>query len=159
MLFKIILLVFGLLIIVAAVIGMWRTYKAEHGQNQKIFQSGTANSAAFSGEYQGTVTGYSGAWQGKSIDQTQARGINRFREGATVVERYPFATSVGKGLRDRQLDVIKLDYNQPGNPWWLKFIVDEVVEIAPATYLGKVHLHILPGVTFTAGYFTLTKSQ
>lgn len=32
---------------------------------------------------------------------------------------------------------------------------DEIVQVESGTYLGKVHLHILPGYPFTMGYFRL----
>lgn len=154
---KILLTVVGVLVLAVLVFGWRRTYKTEHGQNQEKFRGGTADMTMLDGDYEGVVTGYDGTWQGKTIFQAENRGINRFKQGDSVVQKYPFATYVGKGLRDRELDVIKLDYNQRGNPWWLQFIVDEMVKVGPDTYLGKVHIHLAPGLTFSMGYFTLER--
>ncbi len=154
---KALLLLIGLVVVAAVLFGWKRTYKTEHGVTQEKFRSGTADTATLNGDYTGFVTGYEGAWQGKSINQAENTGINRFKEGDQVVQKYPFKTYVGKGLRDKDLDVIKLDYNQPGNPWWLRFIIDEMVSTGPDTYLGKVHIHLAPGITFSMGYFTLKK--
>jgi hypothetical protein len=138
--------------------GLWRTYTVEHSQNQQLFRQGAADTTTLDGEYTGRVTGYEGRWQGKTFFRQDSRGINRFQESGSIVNKYPFKTYLGKGLRDPDLNVIKLDYNQSGNPWWLRFIVDEIVMSAPDTYLGKVHIHVAPGITFSMGYFTLTKT-
>lgn len=152
------ILVIALVLIVAAVWwGLRRTYRVEHSQNQVVFRRGTADTTSLDGEYGGLVTGYSGSWQGKTFDHSTNSGINRFRENGTVVQKYPFKTSLAKGLRDPAMDVVTLDYNQPGNPWWLKFVVDEIVSVAPNTYLGKVHLRLAPRLVFSVGYFTLRK--
>lgn len=151
------LIIVGLGIAGAICFGLWRTYKTGRSQNQENFLRGTADIAALDGDYQGSVTGYSGSWQGKTFNRTDGSGRNRFQEHGGIVTKFPFKTSVGKGVRDTQLDVIKLDYNQPGNPWWLRLIIDEVVLVAPDTYLGKVHIRVAPGIVFSMGYFTLEK--
>lgn len=158
---KFIKTIFALLavVVIAAVLwGLRRTYKVEHGANEELFQAGTADMTALDGDFTGTVTGYNGSWQGKTFMRTENAGINRFLENGAIVTKYPFKTYVGKGLRNEELDVIKLDYNQPGNPWWLQYIVDEIVLVAPAKYLGKVHIHLMSGVTFSVGYFTIEPS-
>lgn len=118
---------------------------------------GVAGMSALDGDYKGVAHGYSGTWQGKTIFQSKKSGINRFLYGEKLEQKYPFALSFQKALRDADKDVIVLDYNQPGNPWWLKYIVDEMVEVGPQQYLGKVHVRITSGLVFTLGYFSLTK--
>lgn len=54
-------------------------------------------------------------------------------------------------------DVLKIDYAIPANPFWLRFILDEIVETEPGKLLGKVHIHLLPDLNFTLGFFTLEK--
>ncbi len=153
----VILLLLLFLILAAASYGWWRTWKSERGATQAAFKAGVAEVAGLDGEYKGFVTGYTGSWQGKTLRSSDGRGINRFKEGEALTDKYPFAFYVAEGLRDRTQYVIRLDYNQPENPWWLRFVVDEMVQTAPDAYLGKVHLRLLPGVVFTLGYFTLTK--
>lgn len=149
------LLFFLFLIIV--VLAVLRTYQMEHGEMQEQFTKGTAAIALLDGDYNGIAHGYEGSWKGKTFTRANHRGINRFVNDGVSSTNYPFAFSVGKGLRDTKKDVIVLDYNQAENPWWLKYIIDEMVEISPQTYLGKVHVKITPNIVFTLGYFTLSK--
>jgi hypothetical protein len=69
---------------------------------------------------------------------------------------YPFFAA-GRGLFDDQMMVLKLDYNIKGNPFWLRCVLDEVVQIGPDHYLGKMHLKIIPGIPFSVLYFELKK--
>ncbi|HZT35326.1 MAG TPA: hypothetical protein VFA15_05375, partial [Nitrososphaera sp.] len=60
--------------------------------------------------------------------------------------------------RDRNLDVIKIDYNRPENPWYLRnFAYDEIVRLDDGRYLGKIEIEIVRGVPFTVGWFWQTK--
>ncbi len=124
---------------------------------QASFTKGTADLSGLDGDYIGVAHGYSGSWQGKTIFKNKKSGINRFLYGEKLEQKYPFGLSIQKALRDTGKDVIVLNYNQPGNPWWLKYIVDEMVQTGPQEYLGKVHVKIAPDLVFTLGYFSLTK--
>jgi len=114
-------------------------------------------------------------WLGKHFDRQQQLGYNVFTPlGAKILKfaspfyrkfslnedgntrAYYFKTWVGKGKKDKQLDVFKLDYDSPENPLFIRIILDEVVEIAPQQYLGKIHVKFLPGFFVTIGYFGLT---
>ena len=45
-----------------------------------------------------------------------------------------FKTYQAKGLRDPEVDVLRIDYELPGNPFWLRRITDgDVVEVKPTT--------------------------
>lgn len=154
----ILLLLVAFLVLVALVLGWLRTYKMEHGDLQGQFEKGVANIAALDGDYTGVAHGLKEtSWQGKTLTRANHMGINRFVKNGVPSSNYPFQFFIAKGLRDTALDVIVLDYNQIGNPWWLKYIVDEMVEVAPQEYLGKVHVKIAPSIIFTLGYFTLSK--
>ena len=107
------------------------------------------------GDYKGRVAGYSGSWLGKSFDANRSTGINLLKSSRGTEERYPFVTWVGQGLAD-PVEVVKIDYDIAGNPLWLRSILDEIVEIGPEHYLGKVHLR-LGAVHFNVGYFELRK--
>lgn len=144
----------GLLIIVLAA-GYYQTWKVMTNPSQDVFIKGTLPNPAPNGPYKGVADGYLGSWKGKKFDAATATGINLFDNNGQTVEQYKFKTYTGKGLKDDK-DVLKIDYNVPGNPFWLKFIVDEVVQTAPNTYLGKVHLQLLPGIVFTITYFHLS---
>lgn len=138
-------------------LGYARTYVVERQIEQAEFTNGIADLSKLDGDYKGVAHGYSGTWQGKTIFQNTKNGINRFLYEEKLQQKYPFALSAQKALRDSGKDVIVLDYNQPGNPWWLKYVVDEMVEVGPQHYLGKVHVRITSGLVFTLGYFSLTK--
>ena len=104
---------------------------------------------------------------GRGMVKVNSTGINLFYDkkarhntapgSSAQVERYPFKTYAGKGLRDKKLDVLKIDYNVDGNPFWLRLIVDEIVEVTPGKYLGKMHIKLIPGFPFTVLYFELKK--
>ncbi len=136
------------------VLGTQKTHQVESSPNQKLFLSGKIPDPSPDGFYKGhAFTGLGKDWQGKVFDANKQTGVNKFVDG----QRYVFKTSIANGLRDKNLKVLRIDYNQPGNPWWLKFVVDEIVETSPGHYLGKVHLKVIPGMTFTLTYFELTK--
>lgn len=149
-------IVICLLLVLAT--GYVRTFFLEMTPNQRLFSSGKVPDPLPDGLHSGSAEGYSGSWQGKKFDRGASTGINLFKLGDKVEERYPFITSVGKGVKDDK-DVIKIDYNIPQNPWYLRMILDEIVEVKPDEYLGKLHLRIIPGAPFTLAYFKLSKTQ
>ncbi len=108
------------------------------------------------GVYQGDI-GRATSWVGKKFDAQTSSGINVFNENGAKVEKYPFITSTNKGVVDKNLDVIKIDYNVPENPFWLRLIADEIVEIAPNEYSGKMFVKVIPGFPFALLYFRLKK--
>jgi hypothetical protein len=156
---KIVLIILLVIILIFVVFGWIRTYKTQHSVNQKNFLAGTVPSPLPDGAYNGTVTGLKTNWRGKTFDTTHSAGKNNFidPQSSEIVQRYPFKTYTAKGLRDKSVEVERIDYNIAGNPWWLKFILDEIVQTAPDTYLGKIHIRIIPGISFAVGYFHLTK--
>ncbi len=142
------------LVIAAFLAGFLRTLQIEHGTQAEAFRKGTAPNPPLDGLYAGTVPGYSTSWLGKKFDEKNALGINKFSEGSITAEKYPFKTSVGTGVRIAS-DVLKIDYNLPENPFWLRAVLDEVVQTGPGKYLGKLELRIVPGYPFSILYFEL----
>jgi hypothetical protein len=150
-------LALGLLLLAMLVAGMaaglYQTHKAERDPHNAKFRDGSLPRPLPNGFFPGTTpSGPQESWQGKVFDRQKQTGINRFKDG----QKYVFKTSPAPGLRDKNTQVLRLDYKQAGNPFWLRFIVDEIVEIAPGHYLGKVHLKVIPGLTFTLSYFELS---
>jgi hypothetical protein len=144
------------LLVIAAVVLVWRDFWSRRSPNQALFTRGTVPSPMPEGDYQGSVNGYSGSWIGKTFDAKHAAGKNRFKTPAGGVElQYPFKTEVGLGVADA-VKVVKIDYDIPENPVWLRRILDEIVQVGPNHFLGKVHLRWGP-VHLTVGYFELTK--
>ncbi len=70
-----------------------------------------------------------------------------------------FETRTAAGLKDMELQVIKLDYDAPENPFPIRIILDEIVETAPEELLGKIHLKVFPGFYSTIGYFGLIRKE
>ena len=132
------------------------TIRTNTHPNQQIFLQGKIPQAMPNGAYTGSAE-FMGTWRGKTFDAATATGINHFEDdNSQKSDAYPFKTYVAKGIRDKNLDVIKIDYNVPQNPLWLRPILDEIVEIEPGVFLGKVNARILPGFAFSLGWFRLT---
>lgn len=77
-------------------------------------------------------------WEGKTFEakgEGRGAGINRVRLGALRMNWFPFETRVEPSVVDGQ-PCIYLDYAQPGNPWFIAKIRDEIREVAPGLYLG-----------------------
>ncbi len=143
-----------LVVLVGIAAGLYQTRKVEHSADQAKFRSGTVPEPLPDGFYQGNAfTGLGKNWQGKVFDRAKATGINQFAEG----QRFTFTTYPAAGLRDHDRQVLRINYNQPGNPWWLHFVTDEIVQTQPGHYLGKIHIRPLPGLVFTLGYFELSQ--
>ncbi len=159
------------------VLGWLITFLVERSPYQKRFVQGRAPDPPPNGFHPGAahvLLDKQTPWLGKSFDAQNQIGFNIFTPvGARILKMasplyqkfsvneegntraYYFKTYVGKGKKDAGTDVFKLDYDMPENPFWIRAILDEVVEIAPQQYLGKIHLKVLPGFYATIGYFGL----
>jgi hypothetical protein len=150
---SILLGVFLLLIVLA----FFQTYRMNKSPYQEQFSKGTAVLAH--GVLKGTADFYTGSWQGKTFDSHNQVGINNFGTGSEATKKYPFTTSFGAGLKDTETEVIKIDYRNDQNPFWISPVLDEMVQIAPNEYLGKIHYRLIPGLPFTLGFFKLQKEN
>lgn len=97
-------------------------------------------------------------WVGKTFSPSTGTGLNRFTattatrmwlravfprhtsevNRADRLETFPFRTFVGPGELDRDLRVLKIAYDFEANPTLIRHILDELVQIGPGRYLGKV---------------------
>ena len=80
-------------------------------------------------------------WEGKSFTGTSddGTGINR----VTFFGKrkwFPFKTRFDKSFLDGKPTFV-LDYSGPGNPPFIRSIVDEIREVAPGLYLGPAALN------------------
>ena len=115
-------------------------------------------------------------WLGKSFERDNQVGFNIFTPAGSSLlkiltpfyklfrknadgntDAYYFKTSTGPGFRDKQIDTFKLDYDSPENPFLIRIILDEIVQLDNGEYLGKVHMKVFPGYYSTIGYFGLKK--
>lgn len=149
---------FALLIL--PILGFIRTLQLQRSPLQKEFLKGKIPKTSPNGFYKGTAYGLRRtAWQGKKFDAKTNTGINIMKKGEGTEEQFAFISSVGPGLRDTSIQVLKIDYSQTKKPFWVRIILDEVVETAPGTLLGKVHVRLIPGFPFTVGFFKLEKEN
>src|SRR5712691_4477548 len=80
-------------------------------------------------------------WEGKTFASQGAdlgTGINRINL-LRKMRWFPFKTRFAASFLDGQPSFI-LDYSGPGNPPFIRSIVDEVREVAPGLYLGPAAL-------------------
>lgn len=146
------LLVIVVVAIVAMVIyGIAKNSAGRRNPLQDQFTKGTLPKN-LNGPYKGEAFGLLGSWQGKEIDGAAQTGINIFAEG----KRYPFKLLTARGRHD-DIELIRIEYNIPGNPLWVRFIMDELVEVGEQKYLGKIHARVLPGFSIELGYFMLER--
>lgn len=108
-------------------------------------------------------------WLGKRFVRSEQRGTNSVTGLAQAVrliaptyalrktgdhyEGFDMRNWVEPGLLDPDVDVLVIDY-QENNPWPMTHIRDELVEIVPNTYLGKMLWLQDYGATLLA-YFAL----
>ncbi len=163
----IMLIKFVLLVLLIILVLLWlRTWQMKKEPQARMFAAGSLPNPKMDGLYKGT-TGFESPWIGKKINAEVSSGINLFRDkkarhssapgSSNYIEKYPFKTYTGKGLFDPDTFVLKIDYNVKGNPFWIKYIVDEVVQTKPDEYLGKMNIKIIPGLPFSVLYFELKK--
>ncbi len=145
------------LIVLALVAGIVLTIRTQTSTYQKQFLAGTLPANLPDGFYKGSADFPVFTWKGKRFDATGKTGVNVFASGASTADKYPLTLGTAEGIRDTKLGVVTLDYNRPENPFWLRPVLDEMVEIAPGTFLGKIHYRLIPFFPFSIGYFKMTK--
>lgn len=131
-----------------------RSAQTKSQPQQAEFLKGSLPSPLPSGFKKGDVNAKTN-WLGKEFDINTQTGINLFMQNGKQVKQYPFKTYTGNGLTDPKLQVLKLDYNLPENPLYLRLVVDELVQITPGKYLGKLNVKLGP-LTFALGFFRLS---
>jgi hypothetical protein len=116
-------------------------------------------------------------WQGKTLSTDSSTGINEFtrngriplkalfpkyspeNEGPEGFQAFPFRTRIGPGALDRDVQVFKIDYDFEANPdFIIRRILDELVQIQPGVYLGKVLMRV-GGRFHPIGFFSLRSPQ
>lgn len=147
------------LLVLFILFGLYRTWRTESNQAEQVYLAGKFPEEPLDGFYTGYVRGYTGIWKGKNFDSETQTGINVFHRYGKDEQRYRFRTYQGQGLHERELEVLKLDYNLPGNPFWVRPVLDEIVQIGPEEYLGKINYKFIPGFPFSMGHFRLLKGE
>jgi hypothetical protein len=123
------------------------------------------------------ITGGWMPWLGKSFDAANGRGTNLLADSARwparalwpryetrpkggSLEAFDFQTRVAPGAIEPSVDVLKIDYGPVSeNPGLIiRSILDELVEIVPDTYLGRILWRQEANRFANIGYFALKQS-
>ncbi len=154
--FNILLIAISALTVLAVLFGFIRTGIVGRSDDQDVFMAGTLPVPLPEGFYAGRAEPVQGGWKGKIFDRAKSTGINLFATRSGEEKKiYPFRTWQGKGLRDTDKEVLKIDYDLDENPFWLRPALDEVVQVRPGVLLGKLHYRMIPGFPFTITFFHL----
>ena len=81
-------------------------------------------------------------WRGKSfttLDRDTGAGINRVFGDGRPRRWFRFATCIGAS-RAGAFSAFQLDYDHPGNPFYIRAIKDEVRQLRPGLFLGQAYL-------------------
>jgi hypothetical protein len=81
-------------------------------------------------------------WRGKSfktLDAHHGEGINRVFGDRKPRRWFRFETKIGPS-RAGAFDAFHLDYDNPGNPFFIRAIKDEIRRVGPGLYLGQAYL-------------------
>lgn len=120
------------------------------------------------------LTGAWMPWLGKSFDSRAAHGYNRLapsarwpvklfwplyatKPDAGARAAFDFETAIEPGKADPEIEVLKIDYGPvDSNPRFIiRQIRDELVELVPGTYLGKILWRARDEHYSCIGYFAL----
>jgi hypothetical protein len=99
-------------------------------------------------------------WRGKvfeSVNSSRGRGINRFKIGPFRFLRFHCDTMISRPLAGPN-DVFCLDYDLPGNPWYIRRIRDDIKKIDEGLFLGSANLRLLGKHRFVV-YFILESAR
>ena len=175
----IIWILIGIFIAVVLWLALWTlvTFLVGKSRRQTEFLAGNSPTEMPEGFYRGSAYLLGNRpvpWLGKSFESANQKGFNIFTpKGASLLkimtplyklfrlnsagntDAYYFKTSTGPGFKDKEIDVFKLDYDSPENPFLIRIILDEMIEIGPQEFLGKVHMKVFPGYYATIGFFGL----
>lgn len=153
---RIVGIIFGTLLF----LGLMITWGIQNSNDNKLFLSGKVPNPLPDGFYNGVTSYYViPSWKGKFFKAEDSSGVNIINDTLRVdtLERYPFETYIASGIKDKSKKVLRIDYDIKTNPWWLRLVVDEIIQIDDGKYLGKTHIRFLPGYPFTLATFRLEK--
>ena len=152
-LLKVLLKLAVIAVVIMVAYGFYRTWKTARAENYALFLQGTVPTKMPEGLWKGSVPELGDvSWKGKKFLKSGS-GINLIGDK----EKFPFKFSKELSIKEKKKEVIRLDYDQPGNPLWLRFIVDEMVSTGPNEFLGIVYIDLIPWIPFRMGYFRLTR--
>lgn len=78
-------------------------------------------------------------------------------EGDGRMTGLSFRTSIAPGLRDPDRQVLKIDYDHPSNPFLMRRILDELVQVDDNYFLGKAYFKLSASTYHLVFYFALQR--
>jgi len=135
--------------------GFVLTWMVRSSVDQRVFKEGSLPSPAPIGTTTLSEGGIFPSWKGKEFSAS-GTGVDLIESNNTLVPSAVFYTSVNTGIFDTETSVLQMNYNDARNPLWLRPVLQEIVQIGSGTYLGKIHVRLVPLYPFTIGYFKLT---
>jgi hypothetical protein len=103
----------------AAAIWLGKRFDAEHATGENVFDSRVHRLGRLL-----TPSAYRASWP----------------EDSRSYRALAFATSAGPGALDPGVEVMRIDYDLPGNAPVFRRVLDELVEVEPGVYLGQALL-------------------
>ncbi|HWI19261.1 MAG TPA: hypothetical protein VNT81_16015 [Vicinamibacterales bacterium] len=116
-------------------------------------------------------------WCGKTFNAAEATGNNLLYtsflpvarvlfpgyrgyvpEGGGRMTAFPFRTYAGTGLKDPDRQVLKIDYDTPANPFLMRRILDELVQVNDNFYFGKAYFKLSSKSAHLLFYFALQRA-
>jgi hypothetical protein len=99
-------------------------------------------------------------WRGKTfklLRPDRGEGINRIFSDAKPRRWYRFETNIGPS-RAGSFDALQLDYDNPGNPFFIRAVKDEVRQVNDGLFLGQAYL-VSRNRTRLVVYFGLSRNE
>lgn len=78
-------------------------------------------------------------------------------DGPGRMRAFPFRIYSGPGLKDPDRQVLKIDYDTPANPWLMRRILDELVQVDDNYYFGKAYFKLSASTSHLLFYFALQR--
>ncbi len=100
-------------------------------------------------------------WDGKTFEATTeyaGKGTNRIKLFRPTLTLFTFYTRIEASAVDGR-PCILLDYDQPGNPWIIRRIRDELREVAPGIFLGPAMARLKNGQAETILWFGIDNNE
>lgn len=100
-------------------------------------------------------------WKGKQFDlvnKNEGKGINLIELWPTKQTMFHFETAIVNSLIDGDNDVFSLNYDLPGNPWFIRQIRDDLKKIDDGLFLGTANFRTKEGYKLIL-YFALETEQ
>ncbi len=155
---RLLLTIMGSMLALPIAVALYFVSRTARDPQRARFAEGHVPDPPPDGAYRGAVPGYERLawfWHGKRFDAAAGTGVNLVGDAAHVREACPFRTYVASRMDQQEGHVLRVDYDIPENPFWLRRCADELVELEPGRYLGKAFIRLIPGHPFGMLFFEL----